>query len=189
MAARHAMKYKEFLKLLTIVRKKANTIGDKHETNTLKCSRLLALLTLQWQLIGRMDVMVHIKLYYLTTNIEFPFSIKSKLRLSKNISEDREIPEQIVVSSNDSLIDLLLNLGVYINSYGQDAQSLTRDSFLFGGKFTAYLVRRLFEEILFNDEFNKLVKGKLGTHYVRKGASTYGTHSGLSREYGIRRSR
>ena len=58
MAARRAMEYKEFLNLLTIVRKKANTIGDEHETNTLKWSRLLALLTLQWQLIGQMDPMM-----------------------------------------------------------------------------------------------------------------------------------
>ena len=90
-------------------------------------------MTLQWQLIGRMDDMVHMKFCNLTPNIEFPFSIKSKLRWSKNIREEREVPEQIVVSSNDSLIDLLLNLGVYIESYGQDAQSLTRDSFYLVG--------------------------------------------------------
>ena len=83
MSARRAMEYKEFLNLLTIVRKKANTIGNEHETNTLKWSRLLALLTLHWQLIGRMDDMVHMKFCNLTPNIEFPFSIKSKLRWSK----------------------------------------------------------------------------------------------------------
>ena len=55
--------------------KKASTIGDEHETNTLKRSWLLALLTLQWQLIGRMDDMVHMKFCNLTPNIEFPFSI------------------------------------------------------------------------------------------------------------------
>ena len=177
MAARRAMEYTEFLNLLIIARKKANTIGEEYETNTLKWSKLLALLTLQLQLIGRMDDMIHMKFWNLTPNIEFPFSIKSKLRWSKSIREET------VVSSNDCFIYLLLNLGVYIESCGQDAQSLTRDSFLFGGESTAYLVRRLFEEALSNDEFNKLVKGKLGTHSVRKGASTY------SREYVIRRGR
>ena len=189
MAARHAMEYKEFLNLLTIVRKKANIHeNDEMECQSLKWCRLLSLLTLQWQLIGRMDDMVHMKFSNLTPNIEFAFSIKCKLRWSKNIREERDVPEQIVVSCNDSLMDPLLNLGVYIESYGRD-ENLTRDSFLFGGESSTYSVRRLFDEALSNDEFNKLVKGKLGTHSVRKGASTYGTRSGLSREYVIRRGR
>ena len=132
--------------------------------------------------------MVHMKFSNLTPNIEFAFSIKCKLRWSKNIREERDVPEQIVVSCNDSLMDPLLNLGVYIESYGCE-ENLTRDSFLFGGESSTYSVRRLFDEALSNDAFNKLVKGKLGTHSVRKGASTYGTCSGLSREYILRRGR
>ena len=107
----------------------------------------------------------------------------------KSIREERELPGQIVVSSNDSVMDPLLNLGVYIELYAQNEQCLTRDSILFGGESSVYLVRRLFEEALSNDEFNKLLKGKLGTYSVRKGSLTYNTHYSLSREYIIRRGR
>ena len=60
---------------------------------------------------------------------------------------------------------------------------------MYGGESNSYAVRRLFDSILSNDDFKKLVKGNLGTHSVMKGASTYGTYSGLSREYLTRRGR
>ena len=85
-------------------------------------------------------------------------------------------------------MDPLLNLAIYLEAYGRE-QSISREDSLYGGESNSYTVRRLFDSVLSNDEFKKLVKGNLGTHSVRKGASTYGTHSGLSREYVIRRGR
>ena len=54
-------------------KKKANGTGDESETNILKWIRFLSLLTLQCQLIGRKDDIVHIEFCNLTPNIEFPF--------------------------------------------------------------------------------------------------------------------
>ncbi len=71
-----------------------------------------------------------------------------------------------------------------MEAYGRE-QSISREDSLYGDKSNSYTFRRLFDCVLSNDDFKKLVKGNLGT--VRKGASTYGTHSGLSREYVIRR--
>ena len=48
-------------------------------------------------------------------------------------------------------------------------------------------MQRLFDSILSNDDFKRLAKDILGSHSVRKGSLTYGTCSGLSREYVIRR--
>jgi len=186
-AARRALEYKEFLNLLTIVRKNAFD-EDQTGQGQLKWIRLLSLLTLQWQLIGRMDDMMHLNFSCLTPNIQFPFSLNSRLRWSKNIREERDVPEQIIVSSNDYKLDPLLNLGIYLEAYGRE-QSISREDSLYGGESNSYTVRRLFDSVLSNDDFKKLVKGNLGTHSVRKGASTYGTRSGLSREYVIRRGR
>ena len=186
-AARRALEYKEFLNLLTIVRKNAFD-EDQTGQGQLKWIRLLSLLTLQWQLIGRMDDMMHLNFSCLTPNIQFPFSLNSRLRWSKNIREEQDVPGQIVVSSNDYKLDPLLNLGIYLEAYGRE-QSISREDSLYGGESNSYTVRRLFDSVLSNDDFKKLVKGNLGTHSVRKGASTYGTRSGLSREYVIRRGR
>ena len=186
-AARRALEYKEFINLLMIVRKNAFD-EDQTGQGQLKWTRLLSLLTLQWQLIGRMDDMMHLNFSSLTPNIQFPFSLKSQLRWSKNIREERDVPEQIIVSSNDYKLDPILNLAIYLESYGRE-QSISREDCLYGGESNSYAVRRLFDSILSNDDFKKLVKGNLGTHSVRKGASTYGTRSGLSREYVIRRGR
>ena len=93
------------------------------------------------------------------------------------------------MSSNDYKLDPLLNLAIYLlESYGRE-QSISREDCLYSGESNSYAVRRLFDSILSNDDFKKLVKGNLGTHSVRKGASTYGTCSGLSREYVIQRGR
>jgi len=186
-AARRALEYKEFLNLLTIIRKNAFD-EDQTVQGQLKWIRLLSLLTLQWQLIGRMDDMMHLNFSCLTTNIQFPFSLYSRLRWSKNIREERDVPEQIVVSSNDYKMDPLLNLAIYLEAYGRE-QSISSSDSLYGGESNSYTMRRLFDSVLSNDDFKKLVKGNLGTHSVRKGASTYGTRSGLSREYVIRRGR
>jgi len=172
-AARRALEYKEFLNLLTIIRKNAFD-EDQTVQGQLKWIRLLSLLTLQWQLIGRMDDMMHLNFSCLTTNIQFPFSLYSRLRWSKNIQEEQDVPEQIVVSSNDYKMDPLLNLAIYLEAYGRE-QSISSSDSLYGGESNSYTMRRLFDSVLSNDDFKKLVKGNLGTHSVRKGASTYGT--------------
>ena len=187
--ARRAMEFKEFLTLLKMIRKKGFGNGQSMK-GQLKWIRMAAFLSLQWQMIARMDDMMHLKFTNLCSNHDFPFCLKCTIRWSKNTNEERSCPNQMLCPSNDPLLCPLLNLGIYIEHYAHD-ETVTGDSFVFGGNASRYTIGRLFESLLSDDEFKQVtgLGGKLGNHSVRKGACTYAIRAGLLREYAIRRGR
>eukprot|EP00644_Phytophthora_capsici_P010217 jgi/Phyca11/9792/fgenesh1_pm.PHYCAscaffold_41_\ len=78
----------------------------------------------------------------LLTLLELKKSVLRQIRWSKNISEERDAPEQIVFGSMDSRLCPLLNLAIHIETSPN------------------------------KPAFEKLKEGKLGTHSLRKGAAT-----------------
>ena len=187
--ARRPIEYKEFLQLLQLARKRG--FGQDFGTNRrgqLKFARIACFLSLQWQLIARMDDMLHVKFTNLCPNSLFPFCLKCQIRWSKNTTEERSCPNQILMPSNEPILCPILNLGIYLEAYGSEAMG--SEGFLFGGDPQRSTILRTFESLLSDDEFPKAaVKGKLGTHSIRKGACTYAVRAGLSRDYATRRGR
>ncbi|POM60450.1 LOW QUALITY PROTEIN: hypothetical protein PHPALM_30700 [Phytophthora palmivora] len=134
---------------------------------------------MQWHLITRIDDMMKL-------NIDHPGTLICQLCWSKNISKERDTPEQIVLGSIDSRVCVLLNMGVYVEATGN--ASLT--SHVFGNPHDGdRVVSRFLQEIFDGTNFHKLKAGNLGTHSLRKGAATYGSRCGLSKDYGNRRGR
>ncbi len=74
-----------------------------------------------------------------------------------------------------------LLLGIYLEVYG-NKQGISSSDSLYGGESNRCTVQFLFDSILSNDDFKRLVKCNLKTHSVRKGASTYGTWSIATQE-------
>ena len=186
--ARRAFEFKEFLQLAKLMRKK----GFKRNVSlaeSMRWCRLTALLNLQWQLMARMDDMLNLKFETITTNLVFPFSLNVKMRWSKNITEERDAPEQVVLGSFEEMICPLLNLAMYIEGSGFTGETLTKDGFLFGGTAARHSVRRLFDSLIQDEEFTALLAGLLGNHSVRKGSATFAMRSGLSRDHTNRRGR
>ena len=187
--ARRPIEYKEFLQLLQLARKRgfSQEFGLSRR-GQLKWAQIICFLSLQWQLIARMDDMLHVKFTNLCSNSLFPFCLKCQIRWSKNTTEERSCPNQILMPSNDPLLCPILNLGIYLEAYGSEAMG--SEGFLFGGDSHRSAILRTFESLLSDDEFLKAsVVGKLGTHSIRKGACTFAVRSGLSRDYATRRGR
>jgi hypothetical protein len=65
----------------------------------------------------------------ISANLEHPETLCVQMRWSKNISEERESPRQIVLGSLDERICTLLNLAIYIES---ECIETTIDQFVFG---------------------------------------------------------
>ena len=189
--ARRAMEFKEFLTMLKLIRKKGFNEENQSMRGQLKWVSMACFLSLQWQMIARMDNMMHLKFTNLSANLGFPFCLKCTIRWSKNTNEERNCPNQMLCPSNDPLLCPLLNLGIYVEHYAHD-ESISGESLIFGGDSSRYNIGRMFESLLSDDGFKDLPGhqgGKLGNHSIRKGACTYAIRSGLSREYAIFRGR
>ncbi|CAK4203199.1 unnamed protein product [Aphanomyces euteiches] len=103
------------------------------------------------------------------------------MRWSKNITEEREAPHQMVIGAMDDRLCPLLNLAVYI-----ELLDLTKfdTTFLFGNGMDGDRgIRSLLSVALESSRFRKLVHGNLGTHSIRKGAATYCAKCGIAKDH------
>ncbi|KAH9158911.1 hypothetical protein LEN26_002644, partial [Aphanomyces euteiches] len=158
--ARRPIEFAEFLNALTITRASS-------DMGLLERFRLSSILTMQWHLIGRVDDMMKLQFCNFSFNPAHPFTLICQMRWSKNISEERESPRQILLGSMDERLCVLLNLAVYVELIDSDDPERVDHGFLFGNE---------------NAGFKKLVDGNLGTHSIRKGPATYASRNGMSRE-------
>lgn len=180
-AARRPLEYDEFLNLLTFLRK-----GN----DALRSQRLVATLAIQWQLIGRIDDMLKLKYANFSFDFQHEFAVLVRLTWSKNITEEREAPQQQLLGSMDERLCPILNLAIYVELQAAAAAKLDSEGFVFeahdGG---CRAVRSALQKAFGLDTFERLKSGPVGTHSVRKGAATYGSRNGLAKDYIQRRGR
>ena len=65
-------------------------------------------------MIVHLDDVMNFKLKNLMANIESPDTIKSKMRWSKNVLEERASPDQIIFGSMDWTYCVLLSLAIHL---------------------------------------------------------------------------
>lgn len=177
---RRALHYSEFLSLLEFLDIEK---GTGIHPNSSKC-----LLSLQWSLIGRIDDMCHLKWSSLMINYDNSYTLVCQLRWSKNILEERQSPKQILVGSMDYRLCTLLNLAIHAESFFGD-ERLWKENKMFG-KISHNQFRALLNKIFKRDEFpNRDPSKPLGTHSIRKAASSYATLAGITKDNVQRRGR
>ena len=86
--------------------------------------RLLALLTLQWHFIGRIDDCMQLATTTVLYNYSTPFTLYIKMVYSKNIQSERESPTQIFLAAMNPLVCCLLNLAVMMETVGTEGGML-----------------------------------------------------------------
>ena len=74
----------------------------------------VAYLLFQFHMIARLDDVEHFKCKDLTAYIVFLYTLKSKMRWSKNILKERESPDQITIGSMDSNFFVILALALHL---------------------------------------------------------------------------
>jgi hypothetical protein len=171
-AARRPIEWEEFIMLLVAARM---VFARKEETMAL----VGAVMTLQWHFIGRIDDIMSLVTTTVEANFQHVGCLQLKMRKSKNIRSEREMPTQIFFGSMDPLVCPMLNLAVYVEMFFRG----NRATPIFNKKrstrnFSLSLVK------LFESRFFKHVRpGKVGTHSLRKGPSTYASRFGLLKEW------
>jgi len=166
--ARRPMEWEEFISILVAIRK----LYPGRELMDL----MLSVLTLQWQLIGRIDDVMKLEKSSLSFNHRFPFTLLCKMTWSKNIREERESPTQLLLPAMDPLLCPLLNLAIFVESHAPAGLHL------YGDRLNRS-VANILENILSSDHFTAIRPGSLGTHSIRKGAATYASRFGLPRDW------
>ena len=106
LSARRAMESLEFLKNVKICRKiPENNVGRYTG----------ATYFLSWfHMIAMLDDVKRINCKDLTANMEYPYTLKSKMRWSKNILGERESPDLIIIGSIDPNYCVILVLSLHL---------------------------------------------------------------------------
>lgn len=177
--ARRPLEFREYENILKLIKEKAQQSVKVEDHN--KYSKTSALITIQWHMISRIDDMCHLRYTDFSNHIDFPFVLRLQLRWSKNITEERSTPHQLVVGAMDPVVCVLLNLAGFIELEGLANFPEQDDRFIFGIK-AENTIRSVLKEILADHDFKDLVKGLLGTHSFRKGPATYASRCGVARD-------
>jgi hypothetical protein len=150
-----------------------------------------SLFKFQYNLIARIDDSTQFILENLTASADFDFTLRSKLNWSKNVNEERDAPNQILIGAMDPMYCVLLGLAVFLEVFIESGGGeLTPYVFGFnpdervpeGGVKAKETVQNILAGEIYNrDDFNT-TKGPLGTHSVRKLASTHARKNGCSKD-------
>jgi hypothetical protein len=96
------------LNVLDIVR------DPEEEDDDLKRCRLVSVLTLQWQLICRIEDMMKLNVGRVGASHNHPRTGSIKIEWSKNITEDREAADQSILASHSAKLCCLFAMSLYL---------------------------------------------------------------------------
>jgi hypothetical protein len=151
-----------------------------------------SLFKFEYNLIARIDDSTQFLMENLTANPDFNFTLRSKLNWSKNVNEERDAPNQILIGSMNPLYCVLLGLAVFLEIFIESGGGALLTPYVFGfsnddtipeggNKAKENVQTILATEIYNRPEFNT-AKGPLGTHSIRKLASTHARKNGCSKD-------
>ena len=103
----------------------------------------ISCITLQWHLIARCVDTMKLEFSDVSLNLQHLVTSIAKMWLSKNISQEKELPDQVVHGSMLPSLYPLLNLPIYIEICGRQRNETFTD-FIFGNpkKDTGVFVKR-----------------------------------------------
>ena len=115
------------------------------------------------------------------------FSILARLCWSKNVSEERDAPDQILIGAMNTCYCIILALSTWLEFWIERGH-IDHTAFAFGihGQQDPILIKEKASEwmraILNDYDFKVIVEGKRGTHSIRKMATTRARKSGCSKD-------
>lgn len=178
--AKRDMKRAEFKKTLQLL----------HDSNGFNNNiKVPCMLKLQFHLIARTDDICNILSADLREHEQFgSFALQTKVAWSKNVNEERECPDQIILGCNDPDFCCLLGLAGYLESRMTEQWGDTR--FLFGERENddeplrqnanyCNVLKRQWRTAAFKDVSTE-VRGDIGTHSIRKFAGTWAAEHGCT---------
>ena len=139
----------------------------------------------QYTMVARLDDTCQFKEEDLKSSPQFPFALVCRMCWSKNVLEERDAPDQIILGSMDRRYCILLALGIFLEVWTEAGDGLA-NPYLFGNTGNPETTKTRLYEILKNvwdsNEFERLAEGPIGTHSLRKFPSTQARRNGCSKD-------
>jgi hypothetical protein len=172
--SRRALEWSEFINVLLCIRTFFAT--GTGATRAL-IYPLLAILTLQWQLIGRIDDVMQLEKSCIARCYAYDFALTAQIKVSKTTKKKQDSRTQIIFGAMEPLVCPLLNLAVFLESES------TAGTLLLFGQRSARSVQDAMRSIWDCPFFRKIRSGLLGTHSFRKGAATFASRCGMIKDW------
>ena len=138
----------------------------------------------QYNLIGRLDDTAKFMKLDLKPNRQFPFALLWRMCWSKNVHEERDAPDQILLGADNPLYCVLLRLAVVLQIFYMINGSV--GDFVFSNdnnfKRSKKNVYNTLKQVWANDDFILTEEDLLGSHSLRKYAATFARRNGCSRD-------
>lgn len=140
-------------------------------------------------MISRLDDMCHLSFENLSNNPPFPFALCLRMGWSKNIAEESEAPQQIVLGAMDDRVCTLLNLAAFVE-LTHIARLQEQSLHIFGKASSAQqTIRKVLKVTSSQAETLNDRVGVIGSHSFRKGPATYASCCSLACEVIFKRGR
>jgi hypothetical protein len=147
---------------------------------------LACYLKFQFHMIARNDDISHVYAESIMPNLQHPFTLKTRLRWAKNVNEERDAPEQIVMGANNWRFCVLLALAIYMEIWiGSGVGVLNTFLFTTAGdnpQASAKTAGDHLKRVLRDPHFQQRLPGKLGMHSGRKCGKTFARRQGESKD-------
>ena len=158
---------------------------------------LSCLTKFQFHMIGRIDDTTQVLIENIQVHDFYPNALKTRMNWSKNVSEERDAPWQIVLGAMDTTYCVLTCLSLWLELHARLNPNVLLSPYVFaftndntvpgGGKKSKEIASTAFTKVFRMDEFaggvvNGSIGGKLGSHSIRKFASTHVRRSGINKD-------
>lgn len=139
----------------------------------------------QFHMVARVDDVAHFKEEDLKPNRQFDFALLARMGWSKNVLEERDAPDQIILGSFNADYCCLLGLAIYLESW-KESDLGAGNPFLFGDHDAADTnkewMSNTWREIWSRPDFIRRAEGPLGTHSNRKFPATFARRQGCEKD-------
>jgi hypothetical protein len=176
-SARRPLEHREFKQSLAILERDPDPI-----------KRFLApcVNKVQYNLIARLDDAMELEFEDIKPNLHFPFSLLVHMCWSKNVNEERDAGEQILLGSMRREYCILLALAMYLEVWIGSGNGML-GTLLFNiveddPKKSKKRVADIMAEVYKHRDFERIKEGPVGTHSVRKLPATHARRFGCSRD-------
>jgi hypothetical protein len=166
------------------------SFGGPHSSGIWKFG-MPALINFQFHMIARIDDTTQVIMEHIRVHDNFDNALKTRLNWSKNVQDERDAPWQIVLGSINPVYCVYISLGLWLELNLRSNASAMASPYVFafsdditipgGGQKAKDTAQNIFgQKVLKLEEFQ--TGGLLGSHSIRKFASTHVRRCGISKD-------
>lgn len=182
--ARRSLTMDEFLRVIEILKEEGQNVVWKYG--------IPAMMAFQLQMLARIDCTTQTERQNLKQHDRFDFLLKTKLRWSKNVMEERDAPWQTVLASMNHRFCVYLQVSLWLEVYAETSPTAPLTPYLFafsndvsipnGGYKAKAEVQSIYSGAIFSREEFVNSGGPVGSHSTRKMGSSMCRNKGASKD-------